>query len=102
MQKKPKLPYDFDYQEVDAFPAFWGVCAFLVRYAVGLTEREKSILRLSRSGLSYYRIGRTIKCDPTNVMWSHQNALRKFTQADADLAFASEIGLLTSLEKKQK
>ena len=71
----------------------------MVRYAVGLTEREKRILRMSKSGWSYYRIGRTIKCDPTNVILSHQNALKKLTQADADLAFAKEIGLSFDKQK---
>jgi DNA-binding CsgD family transcriptional regulator len=39
----------------------------VVRYAVGLTEREKTILRLSKRGLSDYRISREIKKDPPDV-----------------------------------
>ena len=54
---------------------------------------------MSKTGLSYYRIGRTIKCDPTNVIRSHQNALKKLIQADSDLAFAKEIGLSFDKQK---
>ena len=73
----------------------------MVRYAVGLTEREKTILRLSRQGLSDYRISRRIKKDPPAVMRSHSNALKKISQAEADLEFARKIGLITQPESKK-
>ena len=74
----------------------------MVRYAAGLTEREKMILRLSKLGLSDYRISRKIKKDPPAVMRSHSNALRKISQAEADLEFARKIGLNTQPENKKK
>jgi transcriptional regulator len=69
---------------------------------VGLTEREKTILRLSKRGLSDYRISREIKKDPPDVMRSHMNALRKISQAEAELEFARKIGLNTQIERKKK
>jgi DNA-binding NarL/FixJ family response regulator len=74
----------------------------LVRYAVGLTEREKTILRLSKRGFSDYHIGRKIKKDPTNVVRSHSNALKKLSQAEADLEFARKIGLKTEFERTKE
>jgi DNA-binding CsgD family transcriptional regulator len=68
---------------------------------VGLTEREKTILRLSKRGLSDYRISRKIKKDPPTVIRSHSNALRKIIQAESDLEFARKIGLITQPERKR-
>jgi DNA-binding NarL/FixJ family response regulator len=68
---------------------------------LALTEREKEILRLSRRGLSDYRISRSIKADPPTVIRSHRNALKKISRAEADLAFASEIGLSALPAKEQ-
>lgn len=74
------------------------------RYAVGLTEREKAILRLKKRGLSDYAIGRKLKTDITNVARSHRNALKKVAQAQADLDFVKELGLtvvvVPSVKKK--
>jgi transcriptional regulator len=63
----------------------------MVRYAVGLTEREKAILRLKKRGLSDYEIGRKLKTDVTNVTRSHRNALKKIAQARADLEFLEKL-----------
>jgi DNA-binding NarL/FixJ family response regulator len=65
----------------------------LVRYAIGLTEREKEILRLSTYGLSDYRISRKIKAQPNSVIRSHHSALRKIAKAQADLAFVDALKL---------
>ena len=67
---------------------------------MGLTEREKTIRRLSKRGLSDYRISRKIKKDLPTVMRSHSNALRKISQAEADLEFVKELGLLASTAKE--
>ena len=64
----------------------------MVRY-LGLTEREKTILRLSKCGLSDYRISRKIKAQPNSVIRSHHSALRKIAQAQADLAFVETLKL---------
>jgi DNA-binding NarL/FixJ family response regulator len=69
---------------------------------VGLTVREKTILQLSVRGLSDYRISRKIKKDPTNVVRSHSNALKKLSQAEADLEFARKIGLKTESERTKE
>jgi hypothetical protein len=74
----------------------------LVRYAVGLTEREKEILRLSTFGLTDYRISRKIRADPGTTLRSHRVALRKIAQAEADLEYVREIGIKPQLEKKPK
>jgi hypothetical protein len=52
--------------------------------------------------LSDYRISRKIKKDPPAVMRSHINALRKISQAEADLEFARKIGFITQIERKKK
>lgn len=67
----------------------------MVRYAAGLTEREKIILLLKKKGLSFYKIGRKLKIDVTNTHRTYDNAIRKLAKAQDDLAFAQELGVLS-------
>jgi len=63
----------------------------LVCYAVGLTERERQILRLHAKGLSDYRIAHELKMEMPNVKRSRKNALKKLVLAKADLEFAQNL-----------
>jgi transcriptional regulator len=55
---------------------------------LGLTEREKQILRLKRGKLSDYEIARKLRVNAGNGTRSRLTALRKIEQAQADLDFA--------------
>jgi DNA-binding NarL/FixJ family response regulator len=55
---------------------------------MNLTEREKTILRLSKQGLSDYKIARKIKTDPPSVTRSRKNAGKKLILAVKDLQWA--------------
>jgi DNA-binding NarL/FixJ family response regulator len=65
----------------------------LGKNALGLTEREKLILRYNSRGYSDYRIGRELRVTVETVGRSRRNALKKLERAEADLAFARKIGL---------
>jgi transcriptional regulator len=60
---------------------------------LGLTEREKQILRLKKGELSDYKIARKIKVDVGNVTRSRKAALLKIERAQADLDFALQVGV---------
>lgn len=60
---------------------------------MSLTERERTILQLSRQGLSDYKIARKINTDPPSVTRSHKNAQKKLQQAKNDLEWAAKIGV---------
>ena len=61
---------------------------------MGLTEREKQILRLKKDGnLSDYQIARKLRVDAGNVSRSRKTALRKIERAQADLDFALQVGV---------
>ena len=59
---------------------------------MGLTVRERAILRLRADGLSDYRIARKLRADATNITRSRLNAARKIERAIADLEFARQVG----------
>lgn len=54
---------------------------------MGLTERERQILRLHAEGLSDYRIAHELKMEMPNVKRSRKNAIKKIERARADLEF---------------
>lgn len=58
---------------------------------MGLTEREKQILRLKKGNLSDYEIARKLRIDAGNVTRSRIIALRKIERAQADLDFALQV-----------
>jgi DNA-binding NarL/FixJ family response regulator len=60
---------------------------------MNLTDRERTILKLSRQGLSDYRIARRINTDPPSVTRSRKNAHRKLLIAMTDLEWATRIGV---------
>jgi transcriptional regulator len=60
---------------------------------LGLTEREKQILRLKKGDMSDYEIARKLRVDAGNVTRSRKTALRKIERAQADLDFALQIGV---------
>ena len=64
---------------------------------MNLTERERKILKLSRQGLSDYRIARKINTDPPSVTRSRKNAHRKLLDASIDLEWAGRIGVNLSV-----
>jgi len=61
---------------------------------MNLTKRERTILNLSKRGLSDYRIARKINTDPPSVTRSRKNAHRKLAEAVTDLKWASRIGMI--------
>jgi len=63
---------------------------------MNLTERERTILQLSRQGLSDYRIARKINTDPPSVTRSRKNAHKKLVDAVTDLEWATKIGVSLS------
>ena len=60
---------------------------------MGLTDREKQILRLKKGKLSDYEIARKLRVDAGNVTRSRLTALRKIERAQADLEFALQVGV---------
>jgi DNA-binding NarL/FixJ family response regulator len=60
---------------------------------MNLTERERTILQLSRQGLSDYKIARKISTDPPSVTRSRKNAQKKLLEAITDLEWATKIGI---------
>jgi len=60
-----------------------------------LTERERTILQLSKQGLSDYKIARKINTDPPSVTRSRKNAQKKLVEAQTDLKWAEKIGILS-------
>ena len=60
---------------------------------MGLTERERAILRLRADGLSDYEVGRRLRVDVANVARSRLNAARKIERALADLEFSRSVGV---------
>ncbi len=60
---------------------------------MNLTERERTILQLSKQGLSDYRIARKIRTDPPSVTRSRKNAHKKLVDAVTDLEWAGRIGV---------
>jgi DNA-binding CsgD family transcriptional regulator len=60
---------------------------------LGLTEREKQILRLKKGNMSDYEIARKLRIDVGNVTRSRLTALRKIERAQADLDFALQAGV---------
>jgi len=60
---------------------------------MNLTERERTILQLSKQGLSDYKIARKINTDPPSITRSRQNAYKKLKQAKTDLQYAQQIGI---------
>jgi transcriptional regulator len=60
---------------------------------MSLTERERQILELRQKGLSDYKIARTINTDPPSVTRSRKNALKKITDAKADLEWVEKTGI---------
>ena len=64
---------------------------------MGLTEREKQILRLKKGDLSVYEIARKLRVDAGNVTRSRKTALRKIERAQADLDFALQVGVKVKL-----
>ena len=63
---------------------------------MNLTERERTILKLSKQGLSDYRIARKIRTDPPSVTRSRKNAHKKLVDAVTDLEWAGRIGVSLS------
>jgi len=61
--------------------------------SLGLTEREKQILRLKKGDMSDYMIARKLRVDAGNVTRSRLTALRKIERAQADLDFALQVGV---------
>jgi transcriptional regulator len=62
-------------------------------FSLGLTEREKQILRLKKGDMSDYEIARKLRIDAGNVTRSRKTALRKIERAQADLDFAIQVGV---------
>jgi transcriptional regulator len=62
-------------------------------FSLGLTEREKQILRLKKGDMSDYEIARKLRVDAGNVTRSRKTALRKIERAQADLDFALQVGV---------
>jgi transcriptional regulator len=60
---------------------------------LGLTEREKQILRLKKGDVTDYEIARKLRVDAGNVTRSRLTALRKIERAQADLDFALQVGV---------
>ena len=60
---------------------------------MGLTEREKQILRLKKGNLSDYEIARKLRIDAGNGTRSRKIALRKIERAQTDLDFALQVGV---------
>ena len=60
---------------------------------MNLTERERTILKLSKQGLSDYRIARRIRTDPPSVTRSRKNARKKLISAFKDIEWASRMGV---------
>jgi DNA-binding CsgD family transcriptional regulator len=60
---------------------------------LGLTEREKQILRLKKGNMSDYEIARKLRLDVGNVTRSRLTALLKIERAQADLEFALQVGV---------
>ncbi len=65
----------------------------MVKYAVGLTDREKRVLQLKAGGLNAYEIARKLRVDAANIYRADGNARRKLRRAKLDLEFAEEIGV---------
>ena len=61
--------------------------------SLGLTEREKQILRLKKGDMSDYMIARKLRVDAGNVTRSMLTALKKIELAQADLDFATQVGM---------
>ena len=61
---------------------------------MSLTERERTILQLSKQGLSDYKIARKINTDPPSVTRSRRNAHKKLEDSMMDLEWAKKIGVL--------
>ncbi len=60
---------------------------------MSLTERERTILKLAKQGLSDYRIARKIHTDPPSVTRSRKNAYKKLLHALTDLEWATKVGV---------
>ena len=60
---------------------------------MALTEREKQILRLKKGNMSDYEIARKLRVDAGNVTRSRLTALKKIELAQADLDFATQVGM---------
>lgn len=70
---------------------------------MGLTDREKQILRLKKDGkLSDYQVARKLRVNTGNVSRSRKAALPKVERAQADLDFAVQIGLKIKLWFKEQ
>jgi DNA-binding CsgD family transcriptional regulator len=65
---------------------------------MSLTERERTMLQLSKQGLSDYKIARQISVDPPSITRSRKNALKKIRQAKADLQWAKTTGIPTTTQ----
>jgi DNA-binding NarL/FixJ family response regulator len=63
---------------------------------MNLTERERTILQLSRQGLSDYKIARKINTDPPSVTRSRKNAQQKLKNAVLDIEWAARLGVIFS------
>ena len=61
---------------------------------MSLTQRERIILQLETKGLSDYKIARKINTDPPSITRSRQNAHKKLRQAQTDLQYAKQIGII--------
>ena len=60
---------------------------------MGLTEREKQILRLKKGDMTDYEIARKLRVDAGNVTRSRKTSLLKIERAQADLDFALQVGV---------
>jgi FixJ family two-component response regulator len=60
---------------------------------MNLTERERTILQLTRQGLSDYRIARKISTDPPSVTRSRKNAHKELLEEITDIEWATKIGV---------
>jgi DNA-binding NarL/FixJ family response regulator len=69
---------------------------FRERELMNLTERERTILQLSKQGLSDYKIARKMSVDPPNVTRSRKNAYRKLVGALSDIEWAAKIDVSIS------
>ncbi len=58
-----------------------------------LTERERTILQLSKQGLSDYKIARKMNTDPPSVTRSRKNANKKLWACIKNIDWAIKIGL---------
>jgi transcriptional regulator len=67
-----------------------------IEFGMSLTERERTILQLSRQGLSDYKIARKINTDPPSVTRSRKNAYRKLSEAITNLEWAGQVGVCIS------